>query len=67
MVIEHLTHQGIMDPALLYEQPFTTVAPTGPEQLFDDEKVTRLVNRFSPVARASLRLWKLGFHTPAAT
>lgn len=42
MVIEHLTDQGVMDPALLYEAPFTDIAPTGPEKLFDSEKVTRL-------------------------
>ena len=41
-VIEHLTDQGVMDPALLYEPPFTDVAPTGPDQLFDEEKVARL-------------------------
>ncbi|THD70258.1 MAG: hypothetical protein E7813_08870 [Bradyrhizobium sp.] len=42
MVIEHLTDQGVMDPALLYEPPFTDVAPTGPDQLFGEERVTRL-------------------------
>ena len=32
-----------MDPALLYEPPFHgDLAPTGPEKLFDEEKVTRL-------------------------
>jgi type I restriction enzyme R subunit len=30
MVIEHLTGQGSIDPALLYEPPFTDIAP--PEQ-----------------------------------
>src|SRR6185312_9778393 len=29
MVIEHLTDQGVLDPALLYDPPFTDVAPTG--------------------------------------
>jgi type I restriction enzyme R subunit len=42
MVIEHLTDQGMMDPTLLYESPFIDVAPTGPENLFGEEKVTRL-------------------------
>jgi type I restriction enzyme R subunit len=45
MVIEHLTDQGVMDPALLYEHPFVDVAPTGPEKLFDEEKVTRLFTK----------------------
>ena len=42
MVIEHLTDQGVMDLELLYESPFIDVAPTGPEKLFDKEKVSRL-------------------------
>ncbi|MES5487242.1 DEAD/DEAH box helicase family protein [Bradyrhizobium sp. INPA03-11B] len=45
MVIEHLTDQGVMDPALLYEHPFIDIAPTGPDKLFDEEKVTKLFTK----------------------
>jgi type I restriction enzyme, R subunit len=49
MVIEHLTDQGVMDPALLYEPPFTDLAPTGPEKLFDEEKVARLFTKIQTI------------------
>jgi type I restriction enzyme, R subunit len=49
MVIEHLTDQGVMDPALLYEAPFTDLAPTGPEKLFDEENVTRLFTKIQAI------------------
>ena len=32
-------------PGLLYESSFTYVAPTGPEQLFGEEKVTQTVRQ----------------------
>jgi type I restriction enzyme R subunit len=49
MVIEHLTDQGVMDPALLYEPPFTDVAPTGPDQLFDEERVMQLLSKIEAI------------------
>jgi type I restriction enzyme R subunit len=39
----------MMDPALLYEPPFTGVAPTGPEQLFDEAKVVRLFRKIHAI------------------
>ena len=27
MVVEHLADQGVMDPSLVYEPPFTDIAP----------------------------------------
>jgi type I restriction enzyme R subunit len=49
MVIEHLTDQGMMDPGLLYEAPFTDLAPTGPEKLFNEEKVARLFTKIRTI------------------
>lgn len=49
MIVEHLIDQGIMDPALLYEPPFTGVAPTGPEHIFDEPRVAQLVTRIREI------------------
>ncbi len=32
-----------MDPAVLYEAPFTDVAPTGPDQVFGEDRITRIL------------------------
>lgn len=56
MIIEHLTDQGVMDPALLYEPPFTDIAPTGPDQIFDEARIAELfskIEEFNEVAVAS--------------
>ncbi|CAO4136342.1 type I restriction-modification enzyme R subunit C-terminal domain-containing protein [Methylorubrum extorquens] len=42
LVVDHLTAQGVMEPGLLYESPFTDVAPQGPEQVFNDVETNRL-------------------------
>lgn len=41
-IINELTSRGVMDPARLYDPPFTDLAPTGPEGLFSESDVNRI-------------------------
>ena len=42
LIVDHLAERGAMDPGLLYESPFTDVAPQGPENVFDIRRTDRL-------------------------
>ena len=53
LVVAHLTANGVMDAKLLYEQPFTTVAPGGPEEIFPAADVDNLVAIIQAVADAA--------------
>lgn len=43
LIIDHLTHHGVMDPGLLYESPFTDINFQGPEGVFSPDQVDTLV------------------------
>jgi type I restriction enzyme, R subunit len=59
MVIEHLTRNGVMDPGLLYDSPFTDSCPDGPYGIFHEGAVHRLeesvraVNHSAVVSRSA--------------
>lgn len=49
LVVDHLTEHGIVDPARLYESPFTDVTPHGPDGLFRAAEVDELVRALHAV------------------
>jgi type I restriction enzyme, R subunit len=53
LIVAHLTERGVMDAALLYEPPFTSYAPRGPDALFSSAQVEELFGVLNEVrARA---------------
>ena len=43
LIVQHLTENGVMEAARLYESPFTDISQQGPEALFLPGKVTEMV------------------------
>ena len=43
-IIDYLTQNGTMDPAFLYESPFTDTHPTGVDGVFEDGDVERVID-----------------------
>jgi type I restriction enzyme, R subunit len=42
LIIDHLTHHGIMEPSLLYESPFTDLNAQGPDGIFSPQQADSL-------------------------
>ena len=44
LIVKELTTQGAMEPARLFESPYTDVAATGPDGLFAEGDVGKIVD-----------------------
>jgi type I restriction enzyme R subunit len=53
LIVNHITENGVMDAALLYESPFTDIVPQGPEQLFNTVELDRIVAALEKVKAAA--------------
>ena len=49
LVVNHLTEHGVMEPARLYESPFTDIAPQGPDALFSSSQIDQLFAALSAI------------------
>ena len=49
LIIDHLAEHGIVEPATLYESPFTDVMPRGPEGLFVPSEMDALLQTLEAV------------------
>ncbi len=43
LIVNRLTERGSVEPAMLYESPFTDLTPLGPEGLFDAPEIDELM------------------------
>ncbi len=43
-IIDYLTQNGLMDPRMLFEHPFTNLSPGGPTSLFTDDDAAKIVS-----------------------
>lgn len=54
LIVKHLTEHGVMEPARLYESPFTDLTPHGPDGLFSSGQVDELVSILNTVRATAI-------------
>jgi type I restriction enzyme R subunit len=54
LVVEYLTENGVMEPARLYESPFTDISPQGPEAVFSIARVNEMVELLEEIRKRAV-------------
>ena len=53
-IIEELTKNGVMDESRLYQAPFTDLASSGPEKLFEENKIDLLFDKINEIKNRAI-------------
>ena len=53
MIIDHLTENGAMDPALLYSSPYTDFSPRGVDGVFGASDAAEIVSILRAVSKTA--------------
>ena len=53
LIVDELTKNGVMEPARLFEPPYTDQAPTGPDLLFPEADVDAIVETLRGISRTA--------------
>ncbi|MGL5853200.1 MAG: DEAD/DEAH box helicase family protein [Phycicoccus sp.] len=54
LIVDELTRHGVVEPARLFESPYTDHAPTGPECVFPDPDVEVIVETLHHITRTAV-------------
>jgi type I restriction enzyme, R subunit len=49
LIVDHLTEHGVVEPARLYESPFTDITPRGPDGLFQAAEIDEMLRTLDAV------------------
>lgn len=54
LIIEELTKNGVLDESRLYQAPFTDLASSGPEKLFEEKKISLLFDKIGDIKNRAI-------------
>jgi type I restriction enzyme R subunit len=54
LIVDHLTEHGVVEPARLYESPFTDLTPRGPDGLFKANEMDELMRTLHAVRATAI-------------
>ncbi len=53
LIVDYLTEHGTVEPARLYESPFTDVSPHGPDGIFTTDLLDQLIRRLEELRESA--------------